>query len=256
MIRRIAAIIGIVTAVPMPAGAADRSFVLAVPPSLEQSGLIDHLRPRFSLKTGVRVTVVAQDPQLAEGAEGADLWLTTAPVGATAFGREEQVWYLGERGDDPDARRFLEWLSSEAGHGAITGFAPAEGAAYRPVTADPRAEAAALPEGDAAAGGELALALCGRCHVVGEVNRMKGIGSTPSFALLRGLADWQDRFDAFYALNPHPSFTQVEDVTPGFDPARPPPIVPLRLKLDELEAIIAYVARLAPADLGAPIVAR
>ncbi|KAF0676953.1 hypothetical protein [Profundibacterium mesophilum] len=255
MIRRIAVIIGIVAPVPMLAGEADRSFVLAAPPELLQSGVIDHLKPRFSLKTGIAVTLKEAVSPEGQRPAKADLWFTTAPLGEAVLSRGAQTWHLGAN-DDPDAGRFLNWLSSTAGRAAIDGFAPPEGPPYRPAAARRSARAAPPPEGDAEAGATLALDLCGRCHVVGRVNRMKGIGSTPSFALLRGFADWQTRFAAFHALNPHPSFTQVEDVTPPFDPRRPSPIAPMRLDLEELEAIIAYVAGLAPADLGAPLDAK
>lgn len=54
-------------------------------------------------------------------------------------------------------------------------------------------------------------------------------------------------------MNPHPAFTQVAEVTPPFDETRPSPIVPVEITLDELENILAYVAVLSPADLGAPL---
>jgi hypothetical protein len=83
---------------------------------------------------------------------------------------------------------------------------------------------------------------------------MNAIGSTPSFFALRSLSDWEARFAAFFALNPHPSFTQVTGVTEPFAEDRPPPIVPITLSLEDLEAILAYVAALEAADLGAPLV--
>ena len=67
------------------------------------------------------------------------------------------------------------------------------------------------------------------------------------------MGDWDNRFRAFFALNPHPAFTQVEDVTEPFPIDRPPPIIPVEITLADLEAIMAYVSRLEPADLGAPI---
>ena len=85
------------------------------------------------------------------------------------------------------------------------------------------------------------------------VYRMKGIGSTPSFALLRALSDWPRRFEAFYVLKPHGAFTRIAGVTPPFPIDRPPPIAPVEMSLDELDAILAYVAQMEPADLGAPI---
>ena len=106
---------------------------------------------------------------------------------------------------------------------------------------------------DFAPGEKLTLAHCGRCHVVNERNRYGGIGSTPSFAALRTVADWEDRFQAFYALNPHPAFTQVAGVTPPFVPERPSPIHPVELTPDEIEAIIEFTRTIAPKDLGAEV---
>ena len=79
------------------------------------------------------------------------------------------------------------------------------------------------------------------------------MGSTPSFPLLRTFSDWDERFESFYVLKPHAAFTQIEGVTPPFDIERPSPIVPMEITLEDLEAITAYVAIIAPADLGAPI---
>jgi len=90
--------------------------------------------------------------------------------------------------------------------------------------------------------------------VVDNQTRMSGIGSTPSFAVLRSLPDWDSRFAAFFALNPHPAFTIIPDVTPAFTAQRPSPIVPITLSLDELEAILAYAASIAAADLGGALV--
>jgi hypothetical protein len=89
--------------------------------------------------------------------------------------------------------------------------------------------------------------------VVSDKNRMNSIGSTPSFAVLRTLRDWEDRFQAFYVLKPHPAFTQIEDVTEPFDPTRPSPIAAVEMTLDDLENIMAFVQGIAPADLGRPV---
>lgn len=103
---------------------------------------------------------------------------------------------------------------------------------------------------DYAPGEKLALMNCGRCHVVGPKNRMGGIGSTPSFAVLRTLPDWEERMKAFWTLRPHPAFTQVEGMTEPFPPHLPPHVHPIRLTLQELDAIIAYARSVEPADLG------
>ncbi len=114
--------------------------------------------------------------------------------------------------------------------------------------------AARAPAGEAVGTGEaLSLRHCGRCHVIGPANRMGGIGSTPGFAVIRTWTDWEDRMRGFYALNPHPAFTQVAGITEPFPESRPSPIHPLRLTRDEIERIVDYARRVAPADLGAPI---
>jgi hypothetical protein len=88
---------------------------------------------------------------------------------------------------------------------------------------------------------------------VNETNKMNAIGSTPSFALMRNFPDWQERFETFYVLKPHAAFTQVSEVTAPFPENLPPPIAPVELTLEEIDAIAAYVSLIAPADLGAPI---
>ena len=82
---------------------------------------------------------------------------------------------------------------------------------------------------------------------------MRGLGSTPSFMVLRALPDWAERFQQFYVRKPHGSFTQVAGVTAPFSPEHPPPIFPVQISLDDLEAILAFVAEVPAADLGAPL---
>lgn len=106
---------------------------------------------------------------------------------------------------------------------------------------------------DRAPGEKLALFACGRCHVVSERNRYGGIGSTPSFAAMRTLADWEARFRAFYTLAPHPAFTQVEGITPPFPAHRPSPIAPVELTEDQIERIVEFARGIAPKDLGPPL---
>jgi hypothetical protein len=108
-------------------------------------------------------------------------------------------------------------------------------------------------EGDAELGHAVSRAKCTRCHAVDEATRGWGIGSTPSFGILRALPDWEERFTAFYALKPHAAFTQITDLTEPFPVSRPSPIAPIALTLDEFDALIAYVAAMQAADLGAPL---
>ena len=218
------------------AAAETRQFALSAPPELVEAGLLKHMLPRFSLKTGIRVKLVETggEAALAAGAGEPALTGPGGTYGITAAG--------------PLATRFADWLLSEVGQNTVAAFPPFSGAA-----------GAAAPEeasgfsGDQARGGELALALCGRCHVIDDRNRLNGIGSTPSFGALRTFADWDKRFESFFTLNPHPSFTQIEGVTPPFPEERPAHIVPLELTMDQLEAILAFVTVLEPADLGAPV---
>ncbi len=59
-------------------------------------------------------------------------------------------------------------------------------------------------EGDADAGRRLATTHCARCHVVGDHNKLGGIGSTPSFQLLARRDDYRERFETFYARRSPP----------------------------------------------------
>lgn len=229
---------------PVAAQADDRRFRLAAPTALVESGLLGYLLPRFSLKTGVRIEVVP------DGAE--------AEVG---FGRREgravfvglgATWRLRIGGDHAGAARFADWLRSEIGQRSVTSFEVDGTAPFVLPEAEAEKQEAVTYDGDAALGQRVAQAKCGRCHVVDPV-RSGGIGSTPSFKVLRTFGDWEVRFQTFYALRPHPAFTQVTGVTDGFAKHLPPAIVPVELSLHEIEAILAYVAGIAPADLGAPI---
>jgi len=101
----------------------------------------------------------------------------------------------------------------------------------------------------AADGERLALRHCGRCHVVSEANKFGGIDSTPSFAALRSLADWQDKFAVFWSVSPHRAVMQIEGLTQPFEPDRPPPMAPITLTKEELEAIQEFVATIPPKDL-------
>lgn len=103
-------------------------------------------------------------------------------------------------------------------------------------------------------GERLALIHCGRCHVIGEVNKYGGIGSTPSFPVMRAYEDWEGRFDAFYTEPPHIAVTQIEGVTEPFPEHLPSPIHPVMLTEAEVEAIMDFVEAMEPKDIwaGAP----
>jgi hypothetical protein len=230
------------------AQSAPKSFSLQVPAALQVSGLMRHILPRFSLKTGVWIIMVVES-------DAADMVFTSEPIGMPVFEGPTTVWYLKAVDSTQVAgQRFEEWLRSDIGLRAVTSF-ERDGVAL--FTAASRAQPVAAKiqfSGDALLGAKLSAVQCSRCHVVSEATRMTSIGSTPSFFLLRALEDWDLRFLSFYALNPHPAFTQIAEVTDPFDPARPSPIVPVEITIDELEAIVAYVSGLPPADLGPALV--
>ena len=230
------------------AGAApgqDRPVRLHAPEGLIDTGLLNYILPRFSLKTQVRV-------ELTPTPESADLVLGDS--GRALFEGAGQVWRLDRRGDHEGAKRLADWLQGEVGRKTVLSFAPGGG---DPLFAPPRpAQQIAVEvtyDGDAELGLEVSRVKCGRCHQVEADRPMGGIGSTPSFAVLRSLKDWDARFAGFYLLNPHPSFTVIPDVTDPFPIDRPPPIVPVEMSLDEIDAVLAYVAAMQAADLGAPI---
>ncbi|QBF32391.1 hypothetical protein [Thalassococcus sp. S3] len=220
--------------------AAQDDLGLSAPPAITESAFLRHLLPRFSLKTGIRVVADANGPMA----------LTPEPPGTPVFEARGVLYYLRI---DEDARqdRFRDWLTSDIGKRTIAAF-PGDPVFSAPVAAA-ASESAPLFEGDLALGAELSLTMCGRCHVIGPQNAKNGIDSTPSFAVLKTLPDWEDRFQQFYVLRPHGAFTQIAGVTEPFDPERPSPIVPVEMTLENLDAILAYVAASPTADLGAPL---
>lgn len=216
--------------------------ILTVPDELEASGLWDHLLPRFALKTQVRVTL----------GPGGALAITATDDGRPVFIFDGTTYRVGQPAT-PEAGRLRDWLVSEVGRRTIATYPPEDGRRFGLPQAATAAPRAVVYDGDADRGETLSLSHCGRCHVVGEVNRMNGLGSTPSFAVLRAMPDWAARFEGFFALNPHGAFTQIDGLTQPFPMDRPPPIAPMVMSRDDLDAILAFVAGIAPADLGAPI---
>ncbi|WP_170381426.1 c-type cytochrome [Ruegeria atlantica] len=215
---------------------------LAAPAEVSDSGLLQHILPRFSLKTGIRV--IADD--------AGDLVLETAPPGDPVFAREGVIYHLRIE-DDAKHERFRDWLLSDVGKNTVESFVPQQGAPFSASFEVAATQEEIVIDGDAAIGEELSMTHCGRCHVIGPQNRMNGLGSTPSFAVLRAMSDWSERFEAFFALNPHPAFTQIDGLTPPFAPERPSPIHPVEITLEEFEAILAFVSIIKAADLGAPL---
>ena len=234
-------IVILVALIASPALSQDKTFTLRTPDVLASSGFIKHLLPRFSLKTGIRITTITTDGDAAFG-----------DVGVPVFRQEDRIWRLS-KADGAYTDKFAAWLLSETGKRTIEAFAPNGDQLFSAdvgVSLEPEIIAVT---GDAGQGEAVSLSKCGRCHVINDSNRMKAIGSTPSFALMRSFPDWQRRYETFFMLNPHPAFTQVLDVTEPFSTNFPSPIVPIEVTLEDIEDIVAYVAGIIPASLGPPL---
>ncbi len=228
-------------------GRAAENFRLGAPPPLTESGLLDFVLPRFSLKTGIRVEVVDLESP-------AEILLAPDGEGPRVFDGAGARWRIQiNTPSHAGAARFADWLTSEIGQRTVTSYEVEGAAPFGLPVQDAREAVEVTFDGDAVLGHELSVAHCARCHAVSDATRKNAMASTPSFAVLRAMADWDRRFQTFYILNPHPSFTQIEDVTEPFPIDRPSPIAPVEITIDDLGAILAYVAGVAPADLGAPI---
>lgn len=101
------------------------------------------------------------------------------------------------------------------------------------------APAAAVSAGDREKGREIARQHCARCHVIGDHDRMGGIGSTPSFPLLRRMDDWRERFGTFYNRRPHPVHVRVEGIRSWTN--LPPNAKPFTITQDNVDDILAFV---------------
>lgn len=221
-------------------------------PSLIGPGLMAFLLPRFSLKTGVSVHLEPLPTALP--GQGVVLQETVDTGLQVMIGPEATYVLVQIDPSDLAVGRFAAWLTSEIGQRTIGQFTRDGDQPFTGAFQDEPVEAQVALTGDAIRGEQLSYANCGRCHVIGARNRMNGIGSTPSFALLRSFDNWQDRFLTFYTLNPHPSFSQITGITDPFDHSLPPPISPLSLTQGELADIVAFTGTIKPADLGAPLV--
>lgn len=248
MLRMLTLVLVVVGIWPAVTSAEEKRFTLQAESVLVESGALKFILPRFSLKTGVRITLVETEAAatLSSGADGIPVFKDSS-TGAV---------YRLQLADENDAfaLRFRDWISSEIGLRAVQSFKVGGVQRFAAVEATEEVGVVSAPTGDAALGEKLALRMCGRCHVISKKNRFAGIGSTPSFGAMKNFKDWRERFEAFWTLNPHPAFTQIEGVTPPFDKARPSPIAPLELTLDQVEAILAFVAALPRKDLGGALI--
>jgi hypothetical protein len=230
-----------------PGIAQSRSFRMGVPNAIAETGFLQYLLPRFSLKTGIRIEVVGDT-------ESSELSLSEGASGVAVFSGLGKTWFLmTHKETNEHAIRFRDWLTGDIGRRTVDAFEEDGKQVFTAALEQVEDDGPVVLSGDAIRGEELAVLHCGRCHMVNEATRLTTIGSSPSFAVMRSFSDWQMRFEAFFALNPHPAFTVIDGVTEPFDISRPSPIVPVQMTLEELEAILAFVSRIPPADLGAPI---
>ena len=170
-----------------------RDITLFVSPALVDSGLMKFLLPRFSLKTGVKIDLQILTKQ-GVIPKAADVVLTDND--AAAAGKSVSVMSgLGKTyyvvsplpGADQTpgtrkAARFVDWLLADIGQRAIEQFRR-DGKQLFAGAAPPEAgDTEGALTGNVVAGATLSYDKCGRCHVIGVKNRMKGIGSTPSAA--------------------------------------------------------------------------
>lgn len=226
---------------PAVAQAQSADFTISATREIRDTGFLQHLLPRFSLKHGVRITLVDESGDVVIGEKG-------VPV----FAGLDRIWSVtGSKAAAPDL--FMEWLLSEIGKRTIESFKLDSVAVFTAQVEDQKVARVLAFEGDPVQGEALSLAHCGRCHVINKTNRMKGMGQTPSFALMRTFDDWDIRFATFFVLNPHPSFTQIAGITEPFAAHLPPAIVPLEITQAEIDHILSYVATITPADLGVPL---
>ncbi len=104
----------------------------------------------------------------------------------------------------------------------------------------------ALADSQIERGFELARQYCSRCHVIGDYNRMGGIGNSPSFSWMVKSVDWRERFQTFYTRRPHPVFVRV----PGY--ARWSNVEsyypPFEILLSEIDLITEYASSLQTAN--------
>lgn len=230
-------------------GRAEDNIRLSATDDFAETGILKYLLPRFSLKTGIRLDIVDDGADVQIVTEGGRALAVIAAAPDTRFG-------VNQTATDKRTQRFVDWLFSDIGKRTLMAYTRDGVVVFAPPTAAKVAKVVAKPQGDVTLGEKLSLLHCGRCHVVSDRNKFAGIGSTPSFRALRALPAWQDRFEAFWTLNPHPSFTQIAEITEPFPPDRPPAIAPIELTLEEAEAIAAYAVTIEPADLGADIFAQ
>jgi len=245
----------------LPAGAGGAEWVrLASPQKVSDSGLWDYVLPRFSLKTGKAVRLVppkggAADVIIQEMRAGvaSKTKLLMVPLMTGPDGTDYGLFPVTPTEGGGGASRLHDWLLSKIGQRTINGFRASGKQAFKGRAGVAKAAPVDLPRGNVSKGEGLALKNCGRCHVISARNKYGGIESTPSFAALKTIPDWRDRFLSFWTQPPHRAITQIKGVTTPFGPANQPASIRLDLTMRDIEDIRTYVETIKPKNLGAPL---
>ena len=93
-------------------------------------------------------------------------------------------------------------------------------------------------------GREIVRQHCTRCHVVPNMNPYGGIGSTLSFAAMKWLDDWEQRFDVFYTLPTHLALVNIDGISEVRSKFLLVLVSEIELQLEEINAILAFARTL------------
>lgn len=213
------------------------------------AALIDYVMPRFSLKTRVRFERV--------DADGIVQFVAGSSAGTPIFELLDgaiPVSLVVDAGyqDTADVEAFRTWLLSEPGRAAIGDFTMDGVAVAAPAAKQQAAAIQIAIVGDVEVGRDLSLSHCTRCHKVDRADKYSGLDNSPSFHAMRSFDDWYVRFSRFYAVSPHKALIIVE----GSGITKDESLIsmqPIRLSVNEVNDIVAFVHSLEPLDLGQPI---
>ena len=209
-----------------------------------------YLLPRFRFKTQIMVRVSSQSDSL-------DARLGVIPKGKELFSDLNGFIYRLETVTTDASQiskleKFVSWLDSPSGITTIEEFSINGSNVFKSIESAVEKKEEEVFEGDVAYGLSLSQQHCKRCHVVDD-NAFAGIDSTPSFHAMRSFDDWQERVTAFWTVSPHLNVISITEVHEAGSKTVPVTISPIRISLEQVDDILAYVASIKPKDLGKPI---
>ena len=217
---------------------------------LKMIELDKHLFPRFKFKTQIILKAV-------EEVNGYDALIGIIDNGKPIFSDLNGVLYrLEVITSDKEKRmkieKFLKWLTSPPGIAVIEDFSINDSPVFKGIIYQEEKKVVTTFEGNLSSGLSLSQKHCKRCHVVDE-NAFAGIDSSPSFHALRSMKNWEEKFQAFWTVNPHLSLISITDVYEAGSSSAPVTVAPIELNLSEVDDILAYVASIKPKELGGAI---